>query len=68
MKVHVIPDLCCGAKRCVEVAPQFYSLRDGFNALVGLSEPSIVPPELEDAARRGASICPECAIVIDDDN
>ena len=64
MKVIVKPDLCCGAQRCVDVAGEFYSLVDGFNALVGAREPTIVPEELEEAARRGAKACPECAIII----
>jgi len=64
MKIVVKPDLCCGAQLCVDVAGEFYSLVDGFNALVGAREPTVVPAELEEAARRGAAHCPECAIII----
>jgi ferredoxin len=63
MKVRVAPDLCCGAQRCWEVAPEFYTLEDGFSAFVG-EESHAVPPGLEDAARRGAAACPESAIQI----
>ncbi|MDB5444865.1 MAG: 4Fe-4S single cluster domain [Phenylobacterium sp.] len=64
MKVRVAPDLCCGAQRCAIVAPEFYTLVDGYNALVGQSEPQSVPPELEQVAVRGARACPESAIQI----
>lgn len=63
MKVRVAPDLCCGAQRCWEVAPDFYTLRDGFSAFVG-EESHDVPPGREDEAVRGAEACPESAIEI----
>ena len=64
MKVIVKPDLCCGAQLCVDVAGEFYSLVDGFNALVGAPGPTVVPAGMEEAAQRGAQACPECAITI----
>jgi len=67
MKVQVAPDLCCGAQRCAEVAGEFYRLVDGFNAFVSETETHDVPPGMEDAARRGAAECPECAIRIIED-
>lgn len=68
MKICVAPDLCCGAQLCVQVAPEFYKLAGGFNALVTQDEPLEVPPEMEAAARRGADACPESAIrIIDGD-
>lgn len=68
MKVRVAPDLCCGAQRCAEVAPQFYKLVDGFNAFVSETEAYDVPPGMEEAAVRGAAECPERAIrIIEDD-
>jgi ferredoxin len=67
MKIRVAPDLCCGAQLCVHVAPEFYQLVGGFNALVNERGPIEVPPDMEDAAKRGAMACPESAIRIDDD-
>jgi ferredoxin len=65
MKVRVAADLCCGAQRCAIVAPEVYTLVDGFNALVGQPDYE-VPVELEAIARRGAKACPECAITVED--
>jgi ferredoxin len=68
MRIRVLPDLCCGAQRCAEVAPQVYRLKDdGFNVLVDTSEDFIVPEALEDLALQGANACPECAIKIYED-
>jgi ferredoxin len=64
MKVRVAPDLCCGAQRCAEAAPEFYRILDGFNALVSETETHAVPRDLEAAAVRGARACPESAIKI----
>jgi ferredoxin len=61
MKIRVSPDLCCGAQRCAIVSPDAYSLKDGFNALVGQPD-WVVPEELEKSAVRGARACPESAI------
>ena len=67
MKVRVSADLCCGAQRCAIVAPEVYELKDGFNVLSGAEEDTVIPSELQDAARRGAKACPECAIKIIED-
>jgi ferredoxin len=67
MKIRVSSDLCCGAQRCVAVAPEVYQLRHGFNALVGASEDYVVPEGLEAQAARGARACPECAIKVIED-
>ena len=67
MKIRVSADLCCGAQRCVVVAPDVYQLSDGFNALVGAAEDYVVPQHLEASARRGARACPECAIKVIED-
>ncbi len=63
MKVCVAPDLCCGAQRCAEVAPEVYKIVDGFSAFVGAGDYE-VPKELEKLAVRGARACPESAITI----
>jgi ferredoxin len=61
MKLEVNKALCSGHARCAATAPEIYELDDnGFNALTVLE----VPPELEDAAVRGADACPERAITI----
>jgi ferredoxin len=67
MKVSVSPDLCCGAQLCAKVAPDFYRLEDGFNALVNVDEVE-VPEEHRKAAVRGARSCPESAIRVTDDD
>ena len=64
MKIRVMADLCCGAQRCRAVAPEVYTLVDGFNSLVGRSDDFVVPPDLEPLALRGAKSCPERAIHI----
>jgi len=68
MKIRVSADLCCGAQRCVAVAPDVFAIRDGFNALVGAAEDHVVPAPLEASAVRGARACPERAIQILDDD
>ena len=67
MKIRVAPDLCCGAQRCSEVAPDVYKIVDGFNSLVVATEDYVVPEGLENSARRGARACPESAIKIIED-
>jgi len=67
MKIRVSADLCCGAQRCAIVAPEVYTLKDGFNALVGAAEAFVVPEGQEAAARRGAKACPESAIKLIED-
>jgi len=64
MKVRVAPDLCCGAQRCAQVSPEFYKLVGGFNTFVSETESYPVPENLEEAAVRGAAVCPESAIQI----
>ena len=67
MKIHVAPDLCCGAQRCVAVAGEFYKIVDGFNAFVSEYDTHDVPAGMEAAAVRGARACPERAIRIIED-
>jgi ferredoxin len=64
MKVRVAPDLCCGAQRCAEVAPQVYKVADGFNVWAADGAEHPVPADLEAIAVRGARACPESAIKI----
>lgn len=61
MKYLVDEALCAGHGQCAAVAPDVYELDgDGFNATVGKAV--AVQPSQEDAARSGASACPEQAI------
>jgi len=61
MRIVVDHDLCSGQGRCAAVAPDVYVLDDnGFSAVTELD----VPVHLEDAARAGASNCPERAITL----
>ena len=55
---------CCGYAMCVEVAPEVYQLDDSGYACV---VPDIVPPDMADAARRGARACPQAAIRVTED-
>lgn len=50
---------CCGYAMCTETAPEVYQLDDSGYASVVLD---VVPPDLADAARRGAGVCPQMAI------
>lgn len=59
MKIKVRRDLCCGAALCMQYAPDVYRLDElGYNA----SDGEDVPPSKEEAARKGADVCPESAI------
>lgn len=61
MKIRAHPGLCQGHAVCRRFAPDVYTLdHEGYLDL-HLAE---VPPELETAARLGASVCPAHAITI----
>jgi len=65
VKYLVDPALCSGHGQCYAVAPDVYRGDDeGYNAVQGVS--TDVPPDLEESARRGAQVCPESAILIQD--
>ena len=63
MKVRVLDDVCQGHTLCATTAPQVFGLseEDG-HAILLLA---VIPPELENEARRAALGCPEQAIQID---
>ena len=50
---------CCGYAMCTETAPEVFALDDSGYACVVLD---VVPPEMAEAARRGARACPQMAI------
>lgn len=64
MKVRAHPALCNAHGVCRRWAPDVYELDDeGYLDLHLLA----VPPELEDQARLGATVCPSVAITIVDE-
>jgi ferredoxin len=63
MRVRVDSDRCQGHARCWDVAPEVYDLDDLGYCRIAAEE---VPAELEEAARKGAAVCPERAITVED--
>ena len=56
---------CTGHGRCAVMAGELYEVDDdGYNLHRGSTID--VPPGLEDAARYGAKVCPERAIVLEE--
>ena len=64
MKVHVDQDRCQGHGRCYALAPQVFEPDDIGNG-VEIGD-GVVPPELEDVARRAVENCPEQAIELEE--
>ena len=62
MKISVDSAKCTGHARCNAVAPEVYTLDDEGYCAIG--ENAEVEPGLEEAARRGATNCPERAITV----
>lgn len=59
MRITVDRDLCQGHARCCALAPEVYEIDDlGYIATTSRE----VPVPLEEAARRGAAVCPERVI------
>jgi ferredoxin len=63
-KVAVDEDLCIGAGQCVLVAPDIFDQDD--KGLVILLD-ATPPPQLHEAARKAAKLCPARAITIRED-
>jgi ferredoxin len=62
MRIRVKGDRCCGAQRCVQIAPGVYRLDAlGYND----SDGDVVPPHDEENASKGALACPENAIELE---
>jgi ferredoxin len=65
MKIRIDPDLCAGHARCWETAPAL--LVDDEDGRGAVRHPDLpVPPELQDQARKAASVCPERAVILSD--
>lgn len=62
MKIVLDADACVGHGRCYALAPQVFGPDELGHCVVLLAEP---PPELEEAARRGAAACPEEALTVE---
>lgn len=62
-RVVVDEDLCIGAGQCVLAAPQVFDQDE--RGLVILLD-ATPPPELREAARKAAKLCPARAIVIEE--
>lgn len=61
MRVQVDTERCSGHARCASFAPEVYVLDElGYNVTPLVD----VPPDQEDAARKGALACPEQAITV----
>ena len=62
MKVQINPGLCQGHGRCYDLAPELFGDdEEGYGQVLG---DGVVPPGLEDAARRAVANCPERAIEV----
>ena len=62
MKVHIDPERCQGHGRCYDLAPSLFGDdEEGYGQVLG---DGVVPPGLQDAARRAAANCPERAIEV----
>jgi ferredoxin len=62
VRVHVDPEKCQGHNRCYALAPELFDVDDLGNAFE--LNGGVVPPGLEDKARRAVANCPEYAISI----
>ena len=62
-KVRVDEHKCIGAGQCVLRAPKIFDQRD--DGIVVLLD-ATPPPELHDAARKAADLCPAEAITIEE--
>jgi ferredoxin len=60
-KVHVDEDLCIGAGQCVLVAPRIFDQDEQGLVVLLDTHPR---PELHDAARKAAKLCPARAITV----
>lgn len=64
MRVRVDLERCVAAGNCVATAPDVFDQREEDGLVLLLHENP--PPELHEAARRAASVCPAFAISIDE--
>jgi ferredoxin len=60
VKIEIDTDKCCGAGHCVLIAPDVFDQRDEDGIVLLLQDNPA--PELHDAIREAASVCPASAI------
>ena len=65
MGIRVLVDVekCCGAGRCVMVAPKVFDQRDDGIVLLLDEQP---PPEQQKAVREAVSVCPGAALRLEE--
>ena len=64
MKIRIDKARCVGNARCAAVSEQLFPLdEDGYIAVAEV----VVPPGMEELARKGARACPEKIIIVEDD-
>jgi ferredoxin len=62
VKARIDAGLCQGHGRCYDLAPDLFGEdEEGYGEMLG---DDVVPPQMEDDARRAALNCPEHAIVL----
>jgi ferredoxin len=64
MKVRVEPTQCEGFGKCAKAAPAIFKLDDYGYADLDLAVD--VPPDLEEAVREAAKLCPTAAVIIEE--
>jgi len=64
MKLRINKSACVGNARCAAVSEALFPLDD--DGYISVEE-VVVPPGMEDLARRGARACPERIIVVEED-
>jgi ferredoxin len=62
-RVRLDASRCVGHGRCYALAPEVYEDDDEGHCRLRFAE---LPPELLDAARRGAANCPEDALAVEE--
>jgi len=62
MRIRIDREACTGHGRCYVLAPGLFEPDDDGNGQLLVEE---VPPDLEAAARRAASSCPEGAVLLE---
>ena len=63
MEIMIDEDGCCGAGQCVLTAPEVFDQRDEDGVVVLLD--AAPPPEVHEAVRQAAAVCPAAVIRVD---
>ncbi|MEU6130066.1 ferredoxin [Saccharopolyspora sp. NPDC047091] len=63
MEITIDEDGCCGAGQCVLTAPEVFDQRDEDGVVVLLD--AAPPPEVHEAVRQAAAVCPAAVIRVD---